>query len=60
MALLDEEEEMDDAELFYLAKQRLARSTKTVPFSEMMSRFGITAEDLDGEDVDIEVEPILL
>lgn len=51
---------MDDAMLEYIAEERLRTSSGTVSFKEMMGRFGVTEDDLEGEDVDIEVEPIVL
>lgn len=41
-----------------LAAERLSRNTKTISFAEMMGRFGVTSEDLEGEEVDFEIMPI--
>ena len=52
-------EQMDNAALAFIAEERLKMSAGTVSFRDMMERFGVTEDDLWGDDVDIEVEPIV-
>ncbi len=55
----DDLEKIDNIMLTRIADKRLSGDYETVSFEEMMSRFGITAEDLDDVEAEFEVEPIV-